>query len=322
MFGHQRPVDAVGGAVRLQALVLPGQRQARFERPFAPGLLAADGDPLGAQALDVGGLHHGADAVAALRLGRREEDVGVGGLLLLLDTQAGVQLPGLAEEVGRLEIGFDAGAGVGTDAGTEGQAMRRALAQTDGDRRGDDAVGIRRRVAVDADLHRAELRRRLQGRLQRIEVGFAEGLAGAHRAVVALDQRHRVALQALDPQLAEAEGRTAVVAGHQPCLPGCRIDRRLAVDEAGRGMVFSKQARQDLLLGGVPVLLAKRLADRQLPAGDQFLPRFCRQRAVDRNIHRGDHGARAGLDGKTQVAIALRRIRSAARNSPRSRESG
>ena len=70
-------------------------------------------------------------------------------------------------------------------------------------------------------------------------------------------------------------------------------------------MVFGQQAGKHLLLGVVPVLLAKRLADRQRPAGNQFLPRFCRQRPVDRDIDRGNQRARAGIDIDAQVAVDL-----------------
>ena len=122
---------------------------------------------------------------------------------------------------------------------------------------------------------------------------------------MALDQRRRVALQALDPQFAEAEGRAAVVAGHQAGFPGRRVDRRLTVHETGAGMVLGQQAGKHLLLGAVPVLLAKRLADRQRPAGNQFLPRFCRDLAVDRDIHRGDQRARSGIDIDAQIAVDL-----------------
>jgi hypothetical protein len=73
---------------------------------------------------------------------RRQEDVGVGGLLLLLQAQAAVQFPGLAEQVGRVVVELDAGAGVGAGAGAEGEPLRRPLADADDDRDRRRAVGI------------------------------------------------------------------------------------------------------------------------------------------------------------------------------------
>ena len=54
---------------------------------------------------------------------------------------------------------------------------------------------------------------------------------------------------------------------------------------AGAGMDLLASRLESTALGVVPVLLAKWLADRKPPAGDQFPPPFCLQRAVDRNIH-------------------------------------
>ncbi|MPN53773.1 hypothetical protein SDC9_201439 [bioreactor metagenome] len=62
--------------------------------------LRPQGVAFGFQSGDVGGLHHRAHAVAAETTIRRQEDIGVDRLALLLQAQAAVQLPGLAQQVG------------------------------------------------------------------------------------------------------------------------------------------------------------------------------------------------------------------------------
>ncbi len=268
--------------------------------------LRTEGIALGLQAGDVGGLGHHADAVAPEAFVGRQEDVGVGGLLLLFQAQAGIQLPGPAEQVGMVVVELDAGAGVGAGAGAEGEPLRRPLADTDDDRDGSRAVGIDLgRRTVDARLRRGEVGRGLQRGLQCIQALFAIGLAGVHDAVVAGDQLGFVELQALDAQGAETVARSGVVMGAQAGTVGFDVDRRLAVEQPGVGMVAGQQVGQHLLLGGIPVLLAEGLADRQGPFLAQLVTQRCVERAVDAQIEGGDAGARAGVE--TQAAGRRRR---------------
>lgn len=61
-------------------------------------------------------------------------------------------------------------------------------------------------------------------------------------------------------------------------------------------MLAGQQACEEFLFGRTPVLLTKRLADRQGPAGDQLIANFWRDGAVDRNIRLDDFCAWAGID--------------------------
>jgi len=103
-------------------------------------------------------------------------------------------------------------------------------------------------------------------------------------------------LQPLDAQRAETVAWAGIVVCAQVGPVGFGVDARLAVEQSGIGVFDGEQAGEDLLLGGVPALLAKRLANRQGPVVDQCFPCAGLDRAIDQQIETVDRGSQAGVE--------------------------
>ena len=127
-------------------------------------------------------------------------------------------------------------------------------------------------------------------------------------AVVALDQRGRVALQAFNLHFAKTVARASVVMSAEPGLLCFGVDFGGAIEQFGGGVFAAEQLRQDMLLGLVPLLLAEGLADRQAPVGNQIGPGFCLNLPVDRNINAGNPGAWARIDFDPDLAFVLGKL--------------
>ncbi len=273
----ERDPRVVGGVTRL----------ARVRARHARGPAARD------DIFDIGALGQRADAVdRAIRLGRQIQ-IGVDDLARAVKPHARLHRVRKAEYL-RLPIGrFHARPGVGRVAQPERDALGLGLGQLDADRH---ALGLGR-VGVDIDQHRREVGRRLQAPLHVEQFHRVVAVTGRER-VVAFHQQRLVALQALDLQFAHGKDGPAVDLHMQRDGGIVGIDLGQRIDDARGGVVDLLHLAEQARLGGRPLRIAKRLADRQFPAAQQFLHprRVLFNRALQHDLRLGDHRPRAGLD--------------------------
>ena len=114
------------------------------------------------------------------------------------------------------------------------------------------------------------MRRVLQSGLKGEELLAIIGLTDLQLAV-ALDQIGGQLLQPADLKLAKIKSRAAIDGDAQACRRLFGVDLGTAGDDTCGGIALRSNGIEQVLLGGIPVTLAKGLARRQRPACPQQL---------------------------------------------------